>query len=449
MMKSNIRVAVFVLSSAMIVVGCSSVGGLFKDKNTPDPLEGERISVLDFEKKLIPDLGLADGQAFALPEQWTNPTWPQAGGYPNHSMQNLALSSDPLNKAWSTNIGAGGSGDVPLTAQPIVVGDVIYAVDAKSKLSAFDVKKGKRVWRRDVRDKDEDEVVIGGGISFADGTIYVTNGSDQLLAVSPNDGEVLWRKDIAAPSRAAPTVIAGRVFISTIDNRLISLNAKNGTSLWEYTGIAEVSGLLGGVSAGANNTVVVPAFSSGEVTALRIENGAVSWSDNLSGVRHYGGGLESLSDIKAMPVLDRGLVIAMSYGGKITAIDERTGTRVWQRDIGGTQTPWVADNLLFVVTSDNQLITMNAISGELFWVTQLAQFKDEEDKEGPIRWVGPVLAGGRLIVASSHGYIHEIDAHTGHVTNTIKVKKPFSIPPVVSNNALYLLADDGTLLAFK
>ena len=62
------------------------------------PLKGERISVMDLKKTLEPDNAETSGEnAFTNPQAWQNEFWPQAGGYPNHSMQQLALNEGKLN----------------------------------------------------------------------------------------------------------------------------------------------------------------------------------------------------------------------------------------------------------------------------------------------------------------------------------------------------------------
>ncbi len=443
--------SLLLMSSVLVLSACSGVSSIFEKKDAQAPLEGDRISVLELQKTLKPDPNKQpkEGQQFVLPKSWVNSDYPQAGGYPNHSMQNLSLADNGLKKIWSTNAGKGSGGGIPITAQPVIANGMIYTLDSASNLSAFNITNGKRLWKTNVEHEDEGDRVISGGVSFAHGTLYVTNGYNEVLAISPENGDVKWRKQLPAPSRAAPSVINGRVFVSTINSRLVALSAKDGSGIWEYTGINETTGLLGAASPAANNDIVVPVFSSGEITALRVENGSVAWSDNLANVRRYGGGLESLSDIKAMPVLDGGIVLAISFGGKIAAIDAITGARIWQKEIGGSQTPWISGNHAYILSSENQLIALSLSDGSVLWITELPKFEDEEDKEDPISLTGPVMASGKLIIASSDGYIREINAHNGNAIRTVKTKKNVQIAPVIANDTLFLLSDDGTLTAYR
>ncbi|HEY8191412.1 MAG TPA: PQQ-binding-like beta-propeller repeat protein [Alphaproteobacteria bacterium] len=432
---------------AALLTGCSTVKDVFTSEDDR-PLPGTRVSVLEMQRQIEPDDATLEAQGFIAPAPWHNEFWPQAGGYPNHAMQNLALNEGELKKVWSSSIGNGATKSLPLTAQPIVVDGQVYTLDSESKLSAFNAATGKLLWRKDVSDPAESDPVISGGVAYSQGQIYVTAGYDEVLALSPADGSLIWRVRIPAPSRAAPTAVDGRVFIATLDNRVIALNATDGQALWEYAGIGESTGLVGAASPAVSREMVVPAFSSGEIFALRVENGSVAWAENLSALSGAGG-LSSLSDIHGLPVVDKGLVIAVSFGGRLVAIDERTGARVWQREIGGAETPWVVGNHLFMISTENELVALGRDTGAIRWVLKLPRFEDEEEREDPIFWTGPVLAGGRLIIAGTNGDIIEAAPEDGKIIRTWDISAPVTISPVVAAGVMYMLDDKGNLTAFQ
>jgi len=107
-----------------------------------------------------------------------------------------------------------------------------------------------------------------------------------------------------------------------MNNNLIALDASNGKILWEYEGAGETTGLLGAASPAANEQIVIPAFSNGDIAALRVENGSTVWEDSLSSTARLGG-MAGLSDIRGLPVMVGGRVIAVSYGNKISAFDQK------------------------------------------------------------------------------------------------------------------------------
>lgn len=441
--KSTALLLSALILCAGTLVSCS--GGDEKPR-----LEGERLSVLELEKSLEPDNPKAAQAGFALPSAWRNEFWPQAGGYPNHAMQHVALPANDgaLKKLWSADIGAGSSKTIPLTAQPIVIDGRIFTLDTDAHLTAFNIENGKKIWRSDLGSKTEKERVITGGIGYSNGTLFITNGYSEIIAVNPANGVIKWRNNLIAPSRSAPTIMGGRIFITTLDNRLLALNERDGSLLWQYQGITEETGLIGTAAPAANHDIVVPVFSSGEVSALRVENGSVAWSDNLSNLVKLGA-LSGIGDIKAMPVIDQGLVFAISFSGKMVAIDERTGARVWQRSLGGSETPWLAGNHFFVITSNNELAALQRTNGEIIWVQQLPRYENPEKRKDAILWTGPLLAGDHLIIANNVGEIVMANPQNGQILNTIKTGANISLAPIVAGERLYILSDDGRLIAFE
>lgn len=433
------------MSALSALCACSKVNSLFDPDQDEVRLEGKRISVLELQKSLEPE---GEGREITPPAPWSSAFWPQSGGYPNHAMQNLVLSKD-IKRAWKTSIGSGGSGALPLTAQPIAAEGRVYTLDTDFSLRAFDIQGGKLLWKTDVENEEEDEGVISGGVGYANGHLFVTNGYDEILKVKAADGKIVWRKPLPSPSRAAPTILDGRVYVTTLDNRVVTLNENSGERLWSYVGIAETAGLLGAASPAANASLVICAFSSGEITALRAENGTIAWSDNIASFREFGGGLESLSDIRALPVMDRGLVIALGFGGKMVAFDETTGARVWQREIGGSETPWLAGDNLFVLSNNQQLIALDIKDGRIIWVTPLPHYENEEKRKNPIIWKAPVMGSGRLLLTGSAGNMIEVNAVNGKILRRWEDGNTPAVAPVIASGSLFVLSEDGTLSAYR
>lgn len=432
---------------SLTVLSACGGGAWFGDRGDP-PLPGERIPVLELQRTLEPDDIVLSAQGFIAPPVWQNEFWPQAGGYPNHSMQHLSLNPGPLSLAWQARIGEGATRRIPLTAQPVIADGRVFTQDRSHNLTAFDVTNGRQLWRVNVRKRGERNDVIGGGVAYGRGMVFVTGGYNEIQALDPENGALIWQADLPGPARAAPTVMDDRVFVTTLDNTIVALNRTNGEFLWDYAGLPETAALIGAASPAATASLVVPAFSSGEIYALQIENGTVIWSEDLSPLRQTVG-VGAIPEVRGLPVIDRGLVIAVSFGGRMVAIDERTGERVWQREIGSAETPWVVGNNIFVVTTNNELVAMGRESGAIRWVRQLARFENPERRTNPLLWTGPVFAGGRVLLASSNGQLVEVDPEDGAIIRETRIGKRVSLPLAVAGDTLYILADDGTLLAYR
>ncbi len=422
--------------------GCDTWFG----KAEAPPLPGERVSVLAHQRTVNPDPA-ASPDSIRLPRPRINEEWPQPGGYANHAMHHLEMARRP-ERAWRVDIGSGASDDQPRLASPIMAGGRVYTMDSDHVVSAFDAGSGDRVWEVDLADDEEDDDVITGGIAYENGRIFATTGFAKIIALNATTGEELWRENAGAPFHSPPAVRGGRIFAISIDNTLHARSAYDGSELWNHKAIVEVANLLGGASPAVDSGVVVAPFSSGELVALKVETGRVLWSDSLTSTRRTDE-LGSLSQIRAAPVIDRGHVYAISHSGLMAAIDLRTGRRLWDKDLGGLQAPWVAGDYIFMLTNENELVALGRDDGRVYWVTPLPAFEDEEDLEDPILWTGPILASDRLIVAGSNEDAMAVSPYTGQVIGIQEVPDSVSVAPIVANGTLYVLSDDAELIALR
>ena len=211
--------------------------------------------------------------------------------------------------------------------------------------------------------------------------------------------------------------------------------------------VTALQGADGNTYAVAQGTVVA-GFSSGELNAYRYENGRAVWQDTLSRTS-ISTAVSSLSDIDADPVIDQGRVYAVGQGGRMVALELVSGTRQWELNISGISTPWVAGDWIFVVTDEAKLLCIARASGKVRWVHQLQRFHKDKKKGNVVGWTGPVLAGDRLILASTDGALANISAATGEALSEGKAGSPVYVSPIVANETLYILGNDGHVTAWK
>jgi len=433
-------VVALLLFVGLALTGCS----WFASKK--QPLPGERISILSLDRQLKPDPDLAK-TAIILPKPVVNPDWPQPGGFPNHAMQHLAL-PNTLNQAWKTSVGEGSSRYTQVLAQPIVAKGRVYAMDGGSQVGAYDAATGNQIWQVDVKPRDSRGNSFGGGVAFWKDRLYVSTGYGQVLALEPASGKVIWKASAGAPVRSGPTVADGRIFVVTVENELVVLATDDGRRLWSHNGIPETAGLVGSSSPAVEGEVVVVGYSSGELFALTVENGRVLWSDNLAGASSADA-VSALADIRGRPVIDRGRVFAASHSGRMVSINLRTGERNWEQDIGSSHGPWVAGDYVYVLSTENELVCLTRNDGKVRWVQRLPSYQDEKAREDPIRWVGPVLGGDRLIMLSSDGWALSVSPYTGQPLGREEMPAGAFVDPVIANNTLFVLTDTAELSAYR
>ncbi|MDP8993937.1 MAG: PQQ-like beta-propeller repeat protein [Pseudomonadota bacterium] len=433
-----------VVTTAALVAGCGILGSSGGTKGTPTV--GERIPVLSGEAEVAVDAELADVPV-VLPAPVVNAEWAQPGGSAAKSMGHLSLGPAPA-QAWSVSIGAGSSNRARLAAAPVVAAGRVYTIDTQAVVRAISPDNGATIWQTQVRGAASAETLFGGGVSFADGRLYVTNGAGYAAALDAATGSVVWQVRPGGPLRGAPTIGNQNVYVVTQDNQLYALNQATGETRWSRSGSVEASGVFGVAAPAFGQSTVVAGYSSGELTAYRYENGQEVWSDALTRTT-VTTSVHALTDIDADPVIDQGRVYAIGQGGRMVALELNTGQRIWELNIAGIATPWVAGEWVFVVTDQAQLLAIARASGRVRWMTQLQRYRDVEDRRGPITWRGPVLAGNRLVLVNTLGQIAYVSPADGTVQATVDTRTPISLPLVVANNTLYILNDDARLTAWR
>ncbi len=439
--------AIPLLFTALIISGCS--GGLFGgggDKNVT-PTVGDRVPVLSrIESGAKVDPNLA-GVSVVLPPARVNDSWAMASGTPSKSYGHLSLGASPT-RAWSIKI-EGSTNSRRLGSAPIVANGTLYAVDTSGAVHAFDAATGSRRWQHSPEvTSDLRGSAFGGGLAVAGNRLFATSGTGQVVALDAATGSVVWSANPAGPLRDAPTLAFNLVLVMRQDNRIIALNQNDGSIAWQESGSVAQAGVFGVASPAAGQGTVVAGYSSGELVAYRYENGRVVWADALARTS-ISTEVGSISDIDADPIIDSGRVYALGQGGRMAAYELVTGQRVWELNLSGISTPALAGEWLFTLTSDARLLAIARSTGKVRWITQLARYRDEKDREGPIFWTGPVLANNMLYMANSRGELWQASVGEGSANMLSKVSDSVSLPPIIANNMLYVLDDSGTITAFR
>ena len=136
----------------------------------------------------------------------------------------------PLKHIDATNVGTLGlewfadyDTNLQQTGTPLYIDGVIYVSTAWSKVFAFDAKTGKQLWRYDPKVPGEWAVnvccgLVNRGIAAWNGKIYVGTLDGRLVAIDAKTGTPAWEVQAATKETRhsitiAPRVVKGKVFV--------------------------------------------------------------------------------------------------------------------------------------------------------------------------------------------------------------------------------------------
>lgn len=435
------RSAALILFAAVLMVSACDVnvpawmGGPQPPKKRAP---GERVSVIVTQPKLERDPA-SDEYPVEIPDQVGNDTWLTR----NQAMGTGHIGLTGITSEQSSAIGDGNDFTRNTAPAPVITDGKVYAMDAAGAVSAHDEKDiSDVIWTNEdglVEDVDD---VLGGGLAAGDGVIYATTGYGTLLAIDGKTGKTKWKTKVGAPVRGAPCYADGLVFVLTADNQTLAFTAETGGARWEHRGIRESAGYFATTSPIANDGIVVAAYTSGEIFALRAETGSPLWTDSVSSqVKTRASAV--FSGIDADPLVQDGVVVVMSAGGVMQASALLNGRPLWQQKIAGHQTPWSAGNAIFLISDTHDVAALIKRNGAVRWATSLAESDGIRDTTPPL--YGPILAGNAVMVVDTNGYMRAFKPQDGKLLGEYELADGIITPPVIAGGALYVVTKDATL----
>ena len=416
-------------------------------------LEGERLPIRPTVSASAADpASLGDRSValpFAMPAAVSATSWTHTAGGPAHSAVHASLAAVPQ-LAWTSSVGQGNSRRHRITADPIVADGKIFTLDSRSRVTATSTA-GAALWSRDLTPPEErQDDASGGGVAFSDGKVFATTGFGEVIAMDAASGVEVWRQSLDAPASASPTVLDGLVYVISRDNRAWAIDAKNGRVQWELPGTPSPSGFVGGAAPAVTDRIAVFPFGSGEVVAALRQGGVRLWGSAVSGKR-LGRSYANITDITADPVVVGDVIYTANQSGRAVALQLNSGERLWTSREGASGPMTVADNSVFMISDQAELIRLDAATGERVWGKELSYFKRPRAKRSKAIYAhfGPVLAGGNLWVASDQGTLVSYDPATGEERQTVALPGGAASSMAVAGNTMYVVSARGQLHAFR
>lgn len=376
-------------------------------------------------------------------------SWTHRAANTANNIGHRALSATP-GLFWQAQIGKGNDRRHRITAEPVISGDRIFTVDSRATVSAHSLG-GQLLWSVDLTPAREDpDDASGAGLAVSGNQLYVATGFGFLAALDTTSGAQLWRQEFDASAAGAPLVSGDTVYAMTRDDRAWAINTANGRVRWTLDGTQTLSGVLGSGTPALNGDTVVLPFASTELVGVDLE-GSARWIGVVAGQR-AGAVYASITDITGDPVVADGRIIAGNPSGRTVALDATSGEQLWFANDGALSAVTVAGGSVFAVSDRNELIRLDAATGARIWGTELPYYVRETNlkKRKDIHaHFGPVLAGGKLWVASSDDLLRAFDPTDGSLVQTVDLPGGAATSPVVAGNVLYVVNTKGQLLAFR
>ncbi len=377
-----------------------------------------------------------------------NSYWVQKGGNDTHSVSNINFKF-PLKTIFTKNTNQEISDEHFALANPVVDKKNIYVLSTDGSVTSIDKNNFKINWKKQFFSNEANFPNLGSIVVQLNGNnLYLHNGGDLIFALNKKNGEVKWKFKNVFPFRGNITIKDNYLLANDYSNNLLTF--LDNKLLWkkklgqsENVIFTDIRPII------HKNKVINPAFN-GLFHILNINDGKLIFSDYLQSNKKRAKIFRN-NDIIANPFVSNGKMYIISHSGTLASYDLSNRKLLWSIQIGGSNTPIISGNTLFLMDNQNILYAINANNGKIKWMKQFDSniekgfyFKDIEK----INFKGPFLMDNKLALFSDNGLLNLIDPLNGKIVESIDFELLGS-EPIFVENKLIILTSDGDLKVYK
>jgi len=332
--------------------------------------------------------------------------------------------------AWQRNVG-------PMTTnggrmRAAADNDSVFVVDDTGQVSSLNAASGKLNWNTSLGK------TVSTGLTVGDSILAFATRDGEVIAVSASNGATIWSVNVLGSVLSVPAIGNGMVYVQTEDGRVIALSQRDGTVTWTIERTVPALSLHGDSGSIYVQGLLAVGFANGHVVGIDSRNGRVIWDRVVS----YPAGrsdVDRISDVDAPPLIAGYRLFAVSYQGKIMAMDLRNGEVLWTRPMSA-YLPFAADSRnLYIVNDEGVVLAIDQASGANVWA--------QNDLKNRLS-TGPLVVNGKIIVGDKEGYIHVLDSANGAISGRYSGDGSRILSHLVSDGRIYSLTEKGQLIAY-
>ena len=334
-----------------------------------------------------------------------------------------------LKRNWKLNTRAK-SNNASYRLRPLLMGDRIFSIDTGGLVRAIDVTRGKTLWK------------------FKTGLSPITGlgGDENIIVATSHNGEVvayreieeslelIWKIRIGSEIRATPVVDQGQVFVRSVDGKLRSLAASDGSQQWLVSHRVPVLSLTGNSEPVVEGELVFSGFDDGKLVAYNRYTGKTRWESTIS--RPSGRTeVERLVDLDGHFVLQNGVIYAVSFQGQLAAVQAISGDVLWTRQFSSFESIAIDDKAIYLTGASSDLWSIDLRTGSAFW---------RQDVLFARKITAPSIIDDKLVVADLDGYLHWFHKADGALVGRIRTTEARNfVQPVVWRESVLTLDQFG------
>ena len=354
-----------------------------------------------------------------------------------------ALNYDGLNKKVGSYKFSKMEGSSQINYKPIFLDDGLIFFDKKGNITRYD-SNNKIIWRVNHYSKSEKKMSPKLYFVLDNHNLLITDSVAKYYSINIKNGELNWLNIGDYSFNSEIKIADNKFFAIDFKNTLRCYNIVDGKECWNLPTEESFTIPNSKFSLIIIDGIVVFSNSIGDITAVDIETGLITWQlpTQSSSIIN-----EAYSFKVSKLVSDNKSIYFSNNKNQFYSVDVRTGITNWINEINSNLTPIVSGNLIFTVSNEGFLYVIEKNNGNIIRVTNL--YKNyKEKKRANIKPIGFVIGKTNLYLSNDNGKLIVVDLITGSATNTIKISNSFVSEPFIFNKNLFIIKN-GSIIQYN
>ena len=299
----------------------------------------------------------------------------------------------------------------------------------------------KVLWKKNYYSKSEKKKNPKLTFARSNENLIVVDDVAQFYLININTGELVWSKANDYPFNSQIKIFEDKFFVVDYKNIMRCFNLKDGSECWNFK--TEDSLMMSGskYSIIIENDSVIFNNSVGDITALDIATGSMLWQIPTQSSRINN---ETYIFKNSKLVSDGNSVFLSNNKNQFFSISLKLGTINWTNKISSSLTPVLINDLIFTISSDGYLFTIDKNQGNILRVNDIYNlYKTKHRKR--IKPVGFSVGQDKLYLSNDDGKIIVINLSSGNVVKTEKISGGLISEPFIFNRNLFVIRNGSVI----
>jgi outer membrane protein assembly factor BamB len=327
--------------------------------------------------------------------------------------------------------------------KPVFLNDGIIFFDNKGSILRFNDDQ-KVIWKNNFYSKSEKKLKPKLNFALDNENLIVVDNIAKYFSINLNSGELNWIKNNSYPFNSDIKIFRDKFFAIDYKNTLRCFNINDGSECWNLQTEDSFTISNSKFSLIILDNKVIFNNSIGDITAVDIESGLIVWQlpTQSSSIIN-----ETYNFKISKLVADGNSIFFSNNKNEFYSIDAKTGTINWINKINSNLTPILTSDLIFTVSNDGFLFTIQKNTGNIIRINDLYKtYKEKKRKD--LKPIGFIIGNTNIYISNNDGKLIIADLTSGQVNLIEKISGDAISEPFIFNQNLYIIKS-GSIVKYN